>query len=91
MTDNLYRRALTALLDAAEARDFDPPVPTELVAALEHAAQEEADLKAQRDELAGLLRDLADVADEKAWTAYALAGLLEEWLPKARAALAKLD
>lgn len=57
MTDNLYRRALTALLDAAEARDFDPPVPTELVAALEHAAQEEADLKAQRDELAGLLRD----------------------------------
>ena len=37
--DNLYRRALTALLDAAEARDFDPPVPTELVADLEHAAQ----------------------------------------------------
>ena len=41
MEDNLYRRALTALLDAAEARDYDPPAPMELVADLEYAAQEE--------------------------------------------------
>jgi len=50
-----------------------------------------SDMKAQRDELAGLLRDLAEITDEKAWSAFALAELLEEWLPKGRAALAKLD
>lgn len=44
--------------------------------------------EAQRDRAVELLRGLTEVVDEKTWTAFAIAGLVNQWIPKARAFLA---
>lgn len=58
---------------------------------LRYFAKALAEAEAERDRAVELLRDLTDVLDEKVWTAFAIAGLVEEWAPKARAFLAEQE